>query len=265
MYSGSQLALKYLRYYFTAYNGKGHGMHSPFVFQFILHVLNDRSGYMPPAEIEVLRRALQQDERRLGIEDFGAGSRLSGTKQRSVAELARTALKPKKYAQLLYRLVKHYRPDTILELGTSRGLTTAYLAAANPNASITTIEGSQAIASVAAENFTKLGLKNIRQQTGNFDDLLPGTLEHLKRVDLAYIDGNHRYHPTLNYFSQLLPYLHNNSILVFDDIHWSPEMEKAWNEIRQHPTVQCTVEVFFLGFVFFRSEFKVKQHFAVRF
>ncbi|MDQ3278032.1 MAG: class I SAM-dependent methyltransferase [Bacteroidota bacterium] len=265
MYSSLQLARKYASYYLHAHNSKGHGMHSPFVFQFILHVLNNRSGYVPPTAIEALRRKLLQDKRMLAIEDFGAGSRVAKTKQRTVSQLAHSALKSKKYAQLLFRLVKHYQPQTVLELGTSLGLTTSYLAAANPAANILTIEGSKAIAGVASENFATLGCRNIQQQVGNFDHLLSSAIRQLSSIDLAYIDGNHRYGPTIDYFTQLLPALHNNSILVFDDIHWSAEMERAWDEIRQHPSVQCTVDVFFLGFVFFRKEFKVKQHFAIRF
>lgn len=265
MYSNFQLAKKYLHYYFTAYNGKGHGMHSPFVFQFILHVLNNHSGYVPPAEIEALRRALQHDKRILAVEDFGAGSRIAQHKKRTVAELAKTALKPKRYAQLLYRLVKYYQPQTILELGTSLGVTTAYFAQANPSARIITIEGSESIANVAAQNFSTLQVSNIQQRTGNFDEVLPVVLEQHPLLDLAYVDGNHRYEPTVRYFQQLLPALHNNSILVFDDIHWSAEMERAWEEIKNHPSVQCTVDIFFLGFVFFRNEFKVKQHFSIRY
>jgi predicted O-methyltransferase YrrM len=265
VYSSLQLAKKYLHYYLTAYNGKGHGMHSPFVFQFILHVLNNKSGYMPPPEIEQIRKELLHDKRFLEVDDFGAGSRVAKSRKRTVAELARSALKPKKYAQLLYRLVRYYQPQTILELGTSLGVTTAYLAAACPCAQITTIEGSKAIADRATENFSKLNLKNIQQTIGNFDDLLPSAIHHLSSIDFAYIDGNHRYEPTINYFRQLLPAIHNKSILVFDDIHWSSEMEKAWTEIKQHPSVQCTVDIFFLGFVFFRKEFKEKQHFSIRF
>lgn len=265
MYSPFALARKYLRYYLTAYNGKGHGMHSPFVFRFILHVLNNRSGYEAPPEMEALRRKLLRDRRVLHIEDLGAGSRTAAGKQRSVQDLARTALKPKKYAQLLHRLVRYYQPQSILELGTSLGVTTAYLSTAHPAAEVITIEGSGAVAEVAKENFAQLGLQNIRLLTGNFDDVLPAVLRNLSSVDLAYVDGNHRYGPTVSYFLQLLPLLHNDSVLVFDDIHWSAEMEKAWEEIKRHPAVRCTVDVFFLGFVFLRSEFKTKQHFAVRF
>jgi predicted O-methyltransferase YrrM len=265
MYSTTQLALKFIQYHLTALNGKGHGMHSPFVFRFILNVLNNRLGYGAPAAIEDLRKTLLRDKRVLEIEDFGAGSRVAASKQRSVQELARHALKPKKYAQLLYRLVSYYEPQTILELGTSLGITSAYLASANPSARILSIEGSQAIANVASENFTALGVRNIRQKVGNFDDLLSSAINDLSTVDLAYIDGNHRYEPTVRYFDLLLPSLQNDSILVFDDIHWSRDMERAWRQIQQHPSVRCTVDIFFLGFVFFRSEFKERQHFTVRF
>ena len=265
MYSSFQLAKKYSHYYLTAFNSKGHGMHSPFVFQFIRHVLNNNSGYDPPAEIEALRKQLLKDKRKLRIEDFGAGSRKRNKPERTVSELACHALKPKKYAQLLFRLVKQYKPQTILELGTSLGITTSYLSKAAPSSRIITIEGSKAIAAVAAENFSKLRLNNIRQETGNFDDRLSSVVQQLSSIDLAYLDGNHRYEPTLRYFTQLLPALHNDSILVFDDIHWSEEMEQAWRQIQHHPAVKGTIDIFFLGFVFFRKEFREKQHFTIRF
>jgi predicted O-methyltransferase YrrM len=265
VYNSFELAKKYIHYYFTAFNGKGHGMHSPFVFQFILHVLNNKCGYQPPQKIEALRRQLLSDSRMLEIEDLGAGSRVAATKHRSVQQLAKSALKSEKYAQALFRIVKHYQPRTIIELGTSLGITTSYLSSGNPSAAITTIEGSKAVAGIAKENFNKLELENVRLLQGNFDEVLPTVLTQLSSIDLAYIDGNHRYQPTINYFNQLLPKIHNDSILVFDDIHWSAEMEKAWEEIKQHPEVHCTVDIFFLGFVFFRSAFKVKQHFTIRF
>ena len=265
MYSSTQLAKKYLHYYLSASNGKGHGMHSPFVFDFILQVLNNKSGCFPPSSIETVRRQLLKDKEILEVEDLGAGSRLNSSKRRTVSQLARAALKSKKYAQLLYRLVKHYQPQTILELGTSLGITTSYLATANPSAKIITIEGSEAIARKAAENFKNLGLSNIQSIKGNFDTVLPAALDQLPSVELAYIDGNHRYSPTIHYFQQILEKTNPASVLIFDDIHWSHEMEKAWEEIKAHPAVQYTVDIFFLGFVFLRKEFKVRQHFTIRF
>jgi predicted O-methyltransferase YrrM len=240
-------------------------MHSPFVFDFILNVLNNKNNFETPAEVEQLRKQLLSDKRIIEIEDFGAGSRINSSNQRSVNQIAKSALKSKLLAKLLFRLVKHYQPQTIVELGTSLGITTSYISKANPVASITSIEGSEQIAGIAKENFQKLNCTNIQLLTGNFDCVLPSVVSQLKSVDLAYIDGNHRYQPTINYFHQFLTKSNSKTILVFDDIHWSVEMEQAWEEIKSHPSVQYTIDIFFLGFVFFREEFKVKQNFTIRF
>lgn len=265
MYSSFQLAIKYLRYYRTASNGRGHGMHSPFVFDFILHVLNNRKGYTPPAEVEALRKRLLADEQAVPIIELGAGSRSGQAAERKVRDIARSAVKPPKYGQLLHRLVRHYQPPVVLELGTSLGVTTAYLASAQQAGKVVTVEGNPAIAALATDHFRQLRLRNVTSLLGPFDELLPGLLLSEPRIDLAFIDGNHRYAPTLRYFQQLLPHLTETSILVFDDIHWSVEMEQAWREIQQHPSVTCTLDLFFLGFVFLRPEFRVPRHFEIRF
>lgn len=264
VYSSLQLAKKYFQYYRQAANSKGHGMHSPFVYDFILHVLNNKSGYTPPQAIEQLRKQLLHDRTVLMVEDFGAGSR-KPTKQKTIRQIAKTAVKPKKYSLLLYRMVRHYQPQTILELGTSLGLTTAYMAAANPQATLITIEGSRAIQQQALRNFQTLGMEFLKSLQGNFDVRLPEVLAAVDQVDLAFVDGNHRLEPTLNYFNQLLQKRTETSIFVFDDIHWSAEMEAAWRTIQQHPDVRYTIDLFFLGLVFFRPAFKVKQHFTIRY
>jgi predicted O-methyltransferase YrrM len=265
VYSSLQLAKKYFNYYLHASNSKGHGMHSPFVFDFILNVLNNKSNFQPPREIELLRKKLLDDRRIIDIEEMGAGSRTSSIDQRTISQIATSALKSKRLAQLLFRLAKYYRPQTVIELGTSLGLTTAYLSKANSSSQIVTIEGNIATAAVAAENFEKLNCSNIRLLQGNFDIVLPALINDLSSVDLAYIDGNHRYQPTINYFLQCLSKSHEETIIVFDDIHWSADMEEAWEEIKCHPSVQYSIDIFFLGFVFFRKEFKVKQTFTIRY
>jgi predicted O-methyltransferase YrrM len=199
------------------------------------------------------------------MEDMGAGSVVAMTNKRTISSIAKTAAKPKKFGQLLYRLVKYYQPETIIELGTSLGITTSYLSLAAPGAKLVTMEGSNAVAAVARQNFNALGLKNISVTEGNFDDTLLPALSNLSSVDLCFIDGNHRQEPTERYFRQLLPKLTNDSILVFDDIHWSHEMEQAWKTISQHEAVRCSIDLFFIGIVFFRQEFKEKQHFVIRF
>src|SRR5262245_27886936 len=133
MYSKSQLLLKYLQYYFVASNGKGHGTHSPFVFEFITKMMNDKTVYPEYAKVESLRDRLLKDDTILNVEDFGAGSTVSKTNQRQVSSIAKNAAKPKKFGQLLFRMVKFYQPLTILELGTSLGITTSYLSLAKPD------------------------------------------------------------------------------------------------------------------------------------
>lgn len=265
MYSPLVLGFKYLRYYLTASNGKGHGMHAPFVFEFITKVLNDDRQFYAYGQIENLRKLLLADQRELQLTDFGAGSRVKSSHVRKVQEIASSSLKPVKYAQLLFRLVDHYAPATILEMGTSLGLTTAYLAMAKPDGRVITMEGASAVAGVARGNFKKLNLSNILVVEGNFDVTLEGVLHSITQIDFAFIDGNHRYAPTVQYFKQLLPFTHEYSILIFDDIHWSREMEQAWDEIKSDPAVTLSIDLFFIGLVFFRKEHRGKQSETIRF
>ena len=265
MYSKGQLLLKYLQYYFTASNGKGHGMHSPFVFEFIAKILNDKTVYPEYEKVEALRNQLLNDNTVLKVEDFGAGSVIDKKSKRSISSIAKNAAKPKKFGQLLFRMVKHYQPATILELGTSLGITTSYLSQAKPGARLITMEGSKEIAGVAKQNFKVIELKNVELIEGNFDDTLSSVVRGLSSVDFSFIDGNHRKEPTERYFKELLAKTNNDSILVFDDIHWSSEMEAAWETIKNNAAVTCSIDLFFIGIVFFRKEFKEQQHFVIRF
>jgi len=265
MYSKGRLLLKCLQYYFTASNSKGHGMHSPFVFEFITKILNDKTVYPAYAKGVALRNQLLNDNRILEIEDFGAGSVVDKKNERSISSIAKNAAKPKKFGQLLFRMVKHYQPATILELGTSLGITTSYFSLAKPDARLVTMEGSKEIADAARQNFQNLELKNIELVEGNFDNTLSSVVRGLLSVDFAFIDGNHRKEPTEKYFKELLAKTNNDSILVFDDIHWSSEMEAAWETIKKDAAVTCSIDLFFIGIVFFRKEFKEKQHFVIRF
>jgi len=159
MYSSAQLAAKYLVYFLTASNGKGHGVHSPFVFDFITNVLNDNRHFYAYDDIENLRQKLYSNKTVLTIEDFGAGSSVSKSNQRKISDIARSALKPKKYSQLMFRMVDFYKVNTIVELGTSLGITTSYLASGNLLGTVYTFEGAAQVAQVARANFEELSLK----------------------------------------------------------------------------------------------------------
>lgn len=265
MYTAAQLAKKYAAWYLKASSGKGHGVHSPFVFEFIKFIKNNKETDPRWKEIERLRKDLLRNDDSIIVNDPGAGSSVISTEKRMVRRMAASSLKPEKFARLFARMVTTYQPATIVELGTSFGISTAYMAMAAGDGRVHTIEGVPAIRDIALKNFAALGLENIESLQGNFDDTFEPLLLRLKKTDLLYIDGNHRYKPTINYFRTALPYMHNHSIIIFDDIHWSREMEQAWEEIKNAPEVTLSIDLFFVGIVFFRKEFKIKQHFSIRF
>jgi len=252
---------KYLKYLLSAKTK--HGIHSPFVFELYNEVINKKGNYYAYEKIEQLRRKLLVSLKEIEVTDLGTGR--SG--KRTISEIAERSLKSKKYGQLLFRLVNHFKPASILELGTSLGISTSYLASANQNAKVITIEGCPNIANEAKNNFEALELKNIKTVVGNFDSVLTSNLQHLTskdKLNFVFFDGNHKKVPTLIYFSQCLAYAHNDSLFVFDDIHWSDEMEEAWEEIKSYPQVSVTIDLFFIGLVFFRKE-QAKENFIVRF
>lgn len=265
MYSQLQLVCKYLQYLFTANNGKGHGVHSPFVFDFIREVLNDSGEYYCYETIEKQRSVWMTHTGTIAVTDLGAGSRKRGNPTRNISEIAKNALKPPKYGKLLFRIANYYKCKQILELGTSLGITSAYLGASSHVGKMITLEGVPAIASLAKQTFKEVATDHIKLIEGNFDNTLADALDQMQQIDLAYIDGNHRLEPTLRYFNQIMPYTHVDSLLIFDDIYWSREMESAWITIKNDSRVTLSIDLFSIGMVFFKPDFKVKQHFKIRF
>ena len=254
--------LSYLRFWLRS--GNAHGLHSPFVFGLYTSVVRHTGTFGAYAPIEARRQQLLSSPASIRVTDFGAGSHTGAGRQRRLADIARTAAKPPHLAQLLFRLVNYFRPSTILELGTSLGLTTAYLAAADSHHRVVTFEGCPNVAATARETFAALQLSNVAIVEGNIDHtLVPALLALNAPVDFAFFDGNHRYEPTLRYFELCLAHRTDESVFVFDDIHWSAEMEQAWEVIKVHPEVTLTVDLFYIGLVFFRKN-QPKQHFSLR-
>jgi predicted O-methyltransferase YrrM len=267
MYNHFQLGFKYLQYFFTASNGRGHGIHSPFVFEFVEQVL--LPSYKKKVvynKIEKIRSSYIADANRfVDVEDLGAGSVSSTGSRRSIAQIAKGAAKHPKFARLLHRMVAYYGVASVLELGTSLGLTTRYLAIANEEVKVQTIEGAPAIADFSREAFSQEGFNNINILVGDFDLKLPEALSNMTGKKLFFFDGNHQYLPTIRYFEEVLKTCGEEDILVFDDIHWSEEMEMAWQEIKKNERVSCSIDLFFIGIVFLRKEFKEKLDFTIRF
>ncbi|MFG6687608.1 O-methyltransferase [Mariniflexile sp. HNIBRBA6329] len=207
------------------------------------------------------KKQLLQHEDKIQVTDLGAGSHATKQRERFISEIAKNAGTPRKRAQLLYRLVTYFKPNNILELGTSLGIATHVMSLANPKASITSVEGCPNISKVAKANFEKLQLKNIELITGNFNEAINKLTSNT--YDLIFFDGNHQKEATLSYFETLLQTAHNDSVFIFDDIYWSKPMTEAWETIKQHPRVTVTIDTFFWGLVFFRKE-QLKEHFTIR-
>ncbi|MGI4749541.1 MAG: O-methyltransferase [Janthinobacterium lividum] len=257
-----RFASDYIRHYFTAKNR--HGIHSPFVYELIDNVIYDfgaKTEYLP---IEQIRQQLLQSKTKVTVVDLGAGSHINKNHIKEVRQIAKSALKPARLAQLIFRLVEHLKPKNLIELGTCLGVTSLYLHFANPSAQLITIEGCQEIADVATKNFQISEAKNINLQVGNFDTVLPGLLEKVSQIDFVFIDGNHTEEATLRYFNWILPKAYDKTVIIFDDIYWSEGMKSAWRTIKSHPEVSVTVDLFWIGLVFFKKD-QVKEDFKVRF
>ncbi|MEZ5084499.1 MAG: class I SAM-dependent methyltransferase [Bacteroidales bacterium] len=239
-------------------------IHPPFLFDLVTKVFEDKKSYPEYLIVENIKKELLASKKTISVSDFGAGSVVDRGSERSVSRITKHSSKPAKYGRLLFRLASYFKPSNILELGTSVGLSSCYMALGNLNAKITTIEGCPNISALAKTNFNKAGIENIRLITGNFDQMLPDVLKTMPQIDLVFIDGNHRHEPTINYFEQCIENSVNDTCIIFDDIHWSEEMEQAWHNIIDHEAVTLSIDIFFMGLVFFKKEL-TKQHFTVRF
>jgi len=238
-------------------------LHSPFVYQLMSEVIQDERHFYAFDEIEVLRSDLLKSKKVITVEDFGAGSTKMGSK-RKIRDIAKYASVNKKKGELLFNLVHHYQCGNILELGTSLGLSTAYLAKVSTKNTIVTIEACNNTAKEAQTNLQTLNINNTSIINDTFENALPTLISKNKSFDLIYFDGNHRKEATLQYFNQLLATKNEQSVFVFDDINWSDEMHQAWLVIINHPEVTISIDLFKMGLLFFKKD-QAKQHFQLYF
>lgn len=246
-------ALRYLDYKLFWHHRNGYGIHSPFVFDLISRVFRNKIDNDIVCKIELIRKKLIQDNSTLAVRDLGSGSENKGTNLRKVSDIARCSLVQKKYGLLLSKMAIEFGEPFIIEFGTSFGISTMYLAGGSRNAIVYTMEGCPAISEKAEENFVEAGFKNIRMFTGSFDDLLPSIMNLSGSPGLIFIDGNHRKDPVINYFCKMREISGNQTVIIIDDIHYSKEMEEAWEIIKQKEKVTMTIDIGRMGLVFFRK------------
>ena len=247
----------FVQHFFTA-KRNGHGIHSPFAFDLCEEVFyNEHSFY----DFELLRSVRQQlwdDSRTIEVTDYGAGSKTFKSNQRRIKDIARNGISSGKQSEIFFKLINCLKFNSCIELGTSLGLNTLYLAKANPASKIYTIEGSKNLCDFAIKLAQQQEVNNIKFINDKFDDCLPDVLEKIDHPFLMYVDGNHSYEATLRYFYLALTKSDHNSVIIFDDIYWSAGMTEAWEEIKRNTAVRLSVDTFYFGFVFFRTEVKEK-------
>lgn len=237
-----------------------HGVHSPFVYDLITQCFYDRSPYEEYNTLAAHRNKFLSDHSDISVTDLGAGSRVFKSDKRKISAMARHAGINRKRQKLLLRMLRYFKPEKVLELGTSLGLSTMAMALGHSSSEITSIEGCPATAAKAREYFDVFDVQNIQVHNTDFDTFLTETNAIF---DLVYVDGNHTRTDTLRYFELLLKCIHNDSMIILDDIHWSKEMYSAWKEIISNEQVTVSIDSFQWGIIFFRKE-QNKQDFKIR-
>lgn len=237
-------------------------VHSPFVFRFCVDVLEDDRHYYAFTDIEWMRSGLQQSKEKISPSPFGAGGKKKAEAV-NVSQVARTTSVPARFGELLFRLVRTYQPATILELGTSLGISALYLAKGKKNARVFTLEGHKEAAQIASQVLQNANADNVQVLLGSFDESLAWLFQKESRFELVFLDGDHNRESTLQYFEQLLPHLPDSGIFMLDDINWSPGMRQAWEAIKEHERVTCSIELYRMGIVFLNPDIKGKQDFTL--
>ncbi|MBS3770607.1 MAG: class I SAM-dependent methyltransferase [Bacteroidales bacterium] len=251
-----KFGLKYLHFLISARHFKGYGLHSPFIFQLYRKVISKKDDKVLEG-IRKFRKYLLKSKTVVDCGEFeaGAGSKYGQKPNRvRLNKIIRSSSVPHKYGKILYYLVRNIQPANILEMGTSVGISTLYLALGWEKARVWSIEASRGKLSIALDNFQTLGITNVYLYNGGFDVQLVRVLDHMPSVDMVFIDGDHKKQTTLNYFELILDFVHNDTVIVIDDIHWSSGMEAAWDQIQDYENVQVSVDLFHMGILFFRKE-----------
>ena len=255
-----QIIKSYLNFLWNSKNQ--HGVHSPFVFDLVTKCFYDKTKYPEYSILKEYRKSLLENETIIEVTDFGAGSRVFKSNTRAINQIAKNAGISPKRAELLFRITNYFQPENVLEIGTSLGLATIALSWGNKNSKIITLEGCPQTIAIAKNQCQLQNLNNIEFVNTKFEDYLKTNKRQPTTNNLIYFDGNHSKSATLTYFELLLPTISNNSVWIFDDIHWSKDMEEAWEIIKNHSKVTVTIDTFQWGIVFFRKE-QEKEHFII--
>lgn len=255
--------LRFAGYFLKSRHRRGHGIHSPFVFDLVNRILRSNIPGGVKKIISDRRKEMSLRNDKIIVDDLGAGSGFTSSVERRISDISRRSSIRSRYGRILFNLASLYNGKNILELGTAVGISTQYIAMGAPESRVISIEGSENLAKIAGENLMRSGLKNVDIVTGSFAEQLEKVLK-MHIPSMIFIDGNHRKGPVLEYFNKLKELIDPDSVIILDDINYSEEMAEAWNEIKSDPQVSVSIDIFQMGFVFFREGI-VKQEFIIKY
>lgn len=233
-------------------------LHSPFLYQLAEATLEDQRRYYAFDDIEDLRRVLNHGNTALMQPPRKAGNPQQTLGLAHLHSIRQDALSSA-LGQLLFRMALHYKPARILELGTGPGISTAYLASACPRASIETIDADAATCELARTIFKRMGLRTITVTHGNIPDTLTARNPPL-HADLIFANSDRSGADLLATYETLLPFVHDQTILIFGDIRRSAQTFKAWKQIISRPEVRLSAEFRKFGLLSYAPGILTKQH-----
>ncbi len=259
--SNWQMIKDYLHFWWRS--GNAHALHSPFMYALATKCFYDKTKYADYKQLKTYHNQLKQNRQTIVVDDLGAGSRKLISTKRKISDISKVAGSNLTEMKRLYRLSKYFAPKHILELGTSLGKSTFSLALGNPDATIITVEGDKNISKIARKQFEVFGVQNTQFITQDFDKYLDELYKTGQQFDMILLDGNHRFEPTVKYFEKLLKHIHNDTVIIVDDIYWSAEMKQAWQRLKAHKEVRQSIDTYHFGMLFFRKE-QFKEDFIIR-
>jgi predicted O-methyltransferase YrrM len=248
---------QYLKYVFLAKHRNGHGVHSPYIYDFVTNVLFSKNHFEEYERINQCLSKLRKSKQIVVVDEMGGGSKAFCNAEREISGLVKISSVNKKYGRLLFRIAHYYQPSSILEIGTSIGVSSMYLSCGSPKSMLYTVEGNQTLIDVAKENLKALGNQNVNFNCGLFDDILEEILPKIEKPELVFIDGNHTYEATIRYYQLIRPFV-SRGMIILDDIYWSKEMQKAWQEICLKETV--SIDLFQFGIIILEEQLTPGQY-----